>query len=468
MDVFDFFSTNQQQKITITILFEAQENKITFDANTSIEDIREALVCACDSICDSDYQILDLQANIIQIDKILNVQSDMKFFIKGIATSQSTIKKNILLDDTRKILVEIPPLRHVESQYAIKYILTGSNLLKHSYDGYPHIRHFQLSDDFKRILWYTKSKQLSESQISIEHIKKIEYGQESDVFRKYPLPMLSEYSFSVYYFCNKMNITRTLDLTCKDQREFDLWIIGIKALQAYFNKENLCKDDLLKHSKSYCDQVKNGKIGSCSKYLIYSKENEEKNTKRLDMFISNRNFTCKEISSLLLRLVKKVKEYKTQINSILERENKESNIDSNQDYQELFSDEAIADDTETQRAKMCNLLVESETELFKIIKEFLEYSKEYKMKSESEIDEDDIEEFYFNISELEKEGDYYRKDNENNTDFNSKSEFFMKEIDIRLWKLEVDIENIGDIIVRFSVVEEKGIIQKLKDLFMNI
>jgi hypothetical protein len=34
----------------------------------------------------------------------------------------------------------------------------GSNLLKHTSEGYPHIRQFELSTDMERIIWYSTSK----------------------------------------------------------------------------------------------------------------------------------------------------------------------------------------------------------------------------------------------------------------------------------------------------------------------
>ena len=48
------------------------------------------------------------------------------------------------------------------------------------------------------------------------------------------------------------------------------------------------------------------------------------------------------------------------------------------------------------------------------------------------------------------------------------SEFFMKELDIKTWKIEVDLENVGDIINRFRCLNNKGFLDKLKGLFQGL
>ena len=44
-------------------------------------------------------------------------------------------------------------------------------------------------------------------------------------------------------------------------------------------------------------------------------------------------------------------------------------------------------------------------------------------------------------------------------------EFFVKELDINLWKIEIDLENVGDIINRFNAPQNKGILEKIKNIF---
>ena len=482
MDILDY-SDNGIEKKYITLLYEDKETRVTWYADTPLNDTKEAILSACESLCDSEFDIIDFQAKPIDINLFKDFKEGSIFFVRKInnnnsnsISSNNSYKTNNSISNKRKVLVQIPALKHIESQVAIKYMLTGSNLLKHTYDSYPHIRLFQLSQDLKRIIWYTKSKTLSESQIAIESIKNIELSQESDIFKKYPLPMLEEYSFSIYYYYKDTNEIRTLDITCKDSREFDLWVIGIKALICYFENKIICKDDLLNHSMSYCSQVKNGQIGNCSKFLIYTNNdhsnsgiNNDNNHKssNLEKFISNRNICQKDMALLFLKLSKKANEQKSDINDLMDDEKDEDNENKNNDYQELFADEAIADDTETQKSKMINLFQESQANLQKLLSEFLWYCNEYSFASNYEsTDEEDFDDFkkaikeleFYNVSILDK------KDYENENDDKIKN--FLKEMDIKLWKLQIDFENVGDIIIRFKLPKEKGIFTKIKEFLI--
>ena len=69
--------------------------------------------------------------------------------------------------------------------------------MKHTGEGFPHIRLFQLTDDLKRIMWFSSTKSIHDSQIDLTRPISIDLGQESDNFKEYPLPSLSHLSFSV-------------------------------------------------------------------------------------------------------------------------------------------------------------------------------------------------------------------------------------------------------------------------------
>lgn len=471
----DFFrsiisSEDSNKKNQITLIYEDKETKVSWYADTSFEDTKLALTCACDALCDTEFEILDLQAKPLNFDEISELKDGAVYFLRK--KKQEDIKEvktsNILLDGKRKLLVQIDPLRHLEAQVAIKYILVGSNLLKHPLKGFPHIRLFQVSQDLRRILWYTKNHPLSDSQVSFDSIQDIVVGQSSDKFVRYPLPMLEEFSFSIYYL-HKSGETYTLDITCKDSREFDLWLIGLKALHAHFNNKIICKDELLHHSRSYCDQIKNGNISNCSKFLTYSDEKHDKQSKNqnsLDKIIVSRGMTTNDTCTLILRLTNKLREYRLDVLELTSEEAYEENEGKEEGYEEVFADEAIADDTETQKNKMCNLLVESENDMGKVIHEFLWYHKTYKFNSNFIIDESEYNEFSDNISELEMQSNTFTNGKNDVFDIeNINSEFFLKEIDIKLWKLEIDIENIGDIINRFKFPAKKGFFDKLKEFF---
>ena len=45
---------------------------------------------------------------------------------------------------------------------------------------------------------------------------------------------------------------------------------------------------------------------------------------------------------------------------------------------------------------------------------------------------------------------------------------FLKNLDIQTWKIEVDLENIGDIINRFKASENPGLLNNLKSMFQGL
>lgn len=471
MELFNsLFSSNEEiKKGFVTIIYQDKETQVSWYSDTHFDDTKLALKCACDSLCDSEFELLDLGAKVVDFDTLTELKDGSVFFLrkKIIENSKEVITGNVLLDGKRKLLVQIEPLRHLEAQVAVKYMLVGSNLLKHTYKQFPHIRLFQISQDLRRILWYSKSKPLSDSQVSFDSITEIVSGQTSENFLRYPLPMLEEFSFSIYYKTKTSEIY-SLDITCKDAREYDLWLIGIKALHAHFNDKIICKNDLLNHSKAYCQQVKSGNISDCSKFLIYSEEKGkyDKDSKSLEKFILSRNMPMKDMCNLIMRLIKRIKDLKLEVIELTNEEKHEDNIDKEEGYQELFADEAIADDTETQKQKMCNLIIECEDVMGTVIHEFLWYNREHRLNSKFLIDEDDYEEFNHNLSQLEIEGNTFTtgRDEDYDTD-KINIEFFVKELDIKLWKLEIDVENVGDIINRFKYPNSKGLFDKLKDYF---
>lgn len=467
---------NQQEveKNYITIIFEDKESRVSWYADTSIEDARFSIICACDALVDSEFEVLDVTAKPVDMNKITHFKNGSIYFLR----KKATIGKptNILLDGRRKLFVEIEPLRHAEAQVAVRLMMIGSNLLKHTKKGFPHIRLFQLSSDLKRILWYTKSKKITESQISIGTVEDISLGQVSENFMRYPLRMLEEFSFSIYYKTNE-GITTTLDLTCKDEREFDLWVIGIKALHAHFNNKIICKNDLLSHSRSYREQVDKGNIGSCSKFLFYNKTTQDsdsnavsKNSKKsLEKFIVSRNLSQFEIAKLFLKLSLRIKSKRNDVESLSMHNDYNTGM-KEQGYDMIFAEEAIVDDLDTQKNQMVELFKQCEKNLAVHLREFLWYSREHKLSSEFNVHEDDMDEFMKTLQELESHS-IAQLNTLIEEDFNPEKinfEFFLKELDIQLWKIEIDLENVGDIINRFKTPHNPGMLESIKNLLTKI
>jgi hypothetical protein len=116
----DYFDNNEIQKSYITVIYEDKESKVSWYTDTSIEDTRFAILCACDSLVDSEFEILDDKARVVDFNTINTFKNGSVFFLRKKVNGKPT---NILLDSNRKLYVLIEPLRHVESQVAVKYMM---------------------------------------------------------------------------------------------------------------------------------------------------------------------------------------------------------------------------------------------------------------------------------------------------------------------------------------------------------
>lgn len=511
MDLIDYATKEEIEKKYITLIYEDKETRVSWFADTEIDDVRFAIICACDSLADGEFEVLDDRAKAIDVNTMSVFKNGQVLFLKK---KQSNKPTKILLDGKRKLQIQIEPLRHIEAQIAVKYIIVGSNLLKHTNNGYPHIRQFQLSSDLKRILWYTKSKKINESQVSFDSITNIVLGQKSDAFLRYPLKMLEDFSFSIYYKNSfKNNKITTLDITCKDQREFDLWIIAIRALLTHHDGKIINKNDLMSHSKSYKEQVEKGNVGHCSIYLIYDNltslssnnnnynnyhthsvenlDNDNKeainkdmivttnysqiggiegginktNEKSLEKFLVCRNLSYLDISKLFLKLCEKIKTLKKDIEDINSEEklNDRSGKKLLEGYEVLCDEETIVDDLETQKYQMSKIYADGEKNLGILLQQYIWFCKENKLVNNFHLNEEDFDDFHKNIYNLENQLYFLSKNEFDPSKINL--DYFMKELDIQLWKIEIDLENVNDIIFRIKVPQDEGIIAKIKGLW---
>lgn len=91
-------------------------------------------------------------------------------------------------------------------------------------------------------------------------------GQKSATFQSYRIPAVQHLSFSLVFrgetsrpdFASSVLLpdasiedARTLDLTCKDEAEFEAWVTGCKAIIAASKHLKLSKLQLLSHSKRF-------------------------------------------------------------------------------------------------------------------------------------------------------------------------------------------------------------------------
>jgi len=101
-------------------------NELEFPVNwyeeQPIEEVREMIVCACDSIIDSGFEILESESgNVVNLKKLDKIKGRGEKFtlIKG---EEKTEFEKLLGDRWRKIVLEVEALRHVEAQKAIEYM----------------------------------------------------------------------------------------------------------------------------------------------------------------------------------------------------------------------------------------------------------------------------------------------------------------------------------------------------------
>ena len=439
----------------INILFEDKSLKIGWDKNASFEDIRMNILISCDSLVDGDFVFLNDKAQEVNLRSFETIVPNATFYLKKLSDRVTDIGERGM----RKIEVPISPLKHVESQAAIQNMTIGSNLLKHTKSGHPHIRNFQLSSDKKRIIWHTKSKSVADSSIAFDSINNIEIGQTSETFQNYSLPVLARFSFSIYYM--RENKETTLDLTAKDEREFDLWMIGIKALFYEALGKKISKKNLLSHSRSFTSLLNEGKIGDSNKYLRYDEDSLNKNN--LESMILSRKLSVKQLAELIKATCSNVQLRQKEVEEINEMQ--ESNEgEAKEGYESVFNEEAIVDDMDSQRNQMIRLHKQCSQSLGTILQEFLWYCKEYKMSSFSSLEESEYDEFGIVLNSLEN---YQNVFYTGSTDFEPSkvsADQLLREIDVKLWKVEIDIENVADIVKRFKSKEE-GFFSKVKGVF---
>lgn len=171
--------------------------------DTPLPEVREMVICACDSIIDSGFELLSPHdGQPISLKKIQNIKGKGETYTIVKAEEKKEYEK-LLGDRWRKIVLEVEPLRHIEAQKAIEFMQLGSNLMRHTGKSVPSIRLFQLSSDLKRLIWFSSSKNINESKIDLRNVTNIIIGQKTELFESYPLPQLSHLSFSLYYKINK-------------------------------------------------------------------------------------------------------------------------------------------------------------------------------------------------------------------------------------------------------------------------
>jgi len=287
MEVFDDFS----DKITVFINLKEEKFTVSWYKDTSAEDVKEAIICACDCIIDSGFSLCNEHDEVIPFEEFNLLIDQKEYFLKE--GKELIGLRHVTGDKMRKVDIDIDPLKHGEAQKGIKVMRFGSNLLKHTASHCPHLRQFQLSTDRKRLIWYSTSKDIAVSQVPWENVIDIKMGQFTDRFKKYPMPMLGHLSFSIYYEVLGEKGVKTLDLTCKNENEFDLWVCGCRALFYAAKGFRISKRFLLAHSKIFNKKLDSKDIAHCT--TSFYEEVDREYSKGLEDCINRQSVTRESV-----------------------------------------------------------------------------------------------------------------------------------------------------------------------------
>ena len=361
-----------EDKCTITVEYEGKETQVSWYRGLESKDIEEAILCACDSIIDQGFSLTDSSGFPTPIGQV--IPGEKYFIVPG---EECKGKERIIGDRLRRLTVEIEPFQHSECRKAIELMNRGSNLLKHTKNSVPHIRLFQTTEDLKYLIWYSSGKSQEKASILLSNINEIKIGQLTETFINYPVPALEHLSFSL------IHTKGTLDLTCRDEREFDFWVIGFKAI-LFSNKElKVSKQVLLSHSRRFTDYLRQNKFNTATS-VIY----QEPETKKLEECIIRKSLTG--------------------------------------EYSEIFLEDVGKEEIyHTEQMRMSELNNSCKTKLFTLESEF---SNKYGVPEHHDTAEYEIE----------------------------------------LWRLEVDVENLNDIINRIERATGEKWENKVKSWFKNI
>jgi len=401
MDLIDFSDPSPNSapdKMTITVQFQGTDFTVSWYSDMSERDVREAIVSACDSIIDSGFQLFDGAGTPTSIG---NIRANEIYLLQPGSEPQGY--GHITGDRLRRVNVEVEPLRHGEALKAVEVMKQGSNLLKHTRSGMPHIRLFQLTNDLSQVIWFTARKSHKETKLLFVDVTEVKVGQGTAAFLRYPLPLLTHLSFSL------VTERRTLDLTCKDEKEFDLWVAGCKALFYASRNFFISKQVLMSHSKRFMDFLRQNHVIAATQSL-----SSETTSKKLEECILRKAMNKQQFDEKLLAVGRKLRELKEKALELPET----GSVAEMQDYANTkgaFGEEyceVVLDDREDE------VLATQEERLRSL-----------------------LDQCQLRLNEIESERDQYSFEA-------GKREAGMTSLESNIWKLEVDVENAADILQR--------------------
>jgi hypothetical protein len=427
------------QKIMIYVYHKGEKNVVGWYTDTAASDIREAVMSACDAIMDGGFVLKEVEftgdedcaaepkenGRVFDYEQLHQLENGQTYLLEA-ASEREDLKQKMPCggDRWRRLKVQIEPLLHVEAQKAVERLRKGSNLLKHTHYGFPHLRQFQLSDDRKRLIWYSGAKRKEDSVVHIDEVAEIRLGQTTPVFLHYRLPMLEHLSFSLVHGHKG---SKTIDLTCKDEFEFDMWVTGLKALFFHSKNRQISKEALLGHSKRFRKALEKNNVGI---KLTKLPEVKEKGHVGLDDCIEIVTHTPQQLDSKMEKLRERLRTMSQQVARLDHHSTAETEMDlslltgQGPAYASIFAQDEEAQDEEMEIRRM-HELVEQTTQ---IIQQARNELVAIKQKSDS--------------------ASSSAADTSNSAKGKKKEGAACKHIDQLLWKAEVDLENVEDMYLR--------------------
>merc|ERR1719454_18329 len=393
---------------------------------------------SCDAIMDGGFNLREVQftgddeasaepkedGRVFEYEQFDELRHEQTYILE--AAKEREDLKSITGDRWRRLKVQLEPLLHVESQKAIERMRRGSNLLKHTHYGFPHLRQFQLSDDRKRLVWYSGAKRKEDSVVNLEEVVEIRLGQSTPNFLHYRLPVLEHLSFSLVYGPKG---SKTLDLTCKDEFEFDHWVTGLKAIFYHFKNRQISKEQLLGHSKRFKKALEKSNVGI---KLTKLPEVKEKGHVGLDDCIEIVAHTPQQLDTKMSKLRERLRTMSQQVARLDHHSVAEMEVDMSlltgqgPAYANVFVEDADAQDEEMEIRRMHELVEQTVQFLQQSRNELIALNSKSKEAAAS------------GAANSEAEKAKQKK----------KESAACKHVDQLLWKAEVDLENVEDMYLR--------------------
>jgi len=428
-------SVEDMPKKVIYVYHKGERNVVGWYADMKRADIKEAVLCACDAIIDGGFVLREVQlagddeasaevkedGTIFGYEQFDQLENGQTYIIE--AAEERSDLKSIVGDRWRRLKIAVDPLMHVEAQKALARMRRGSNLLKHTHYGFPHLRQFQLSDDLKRLIWYSGAKRKEDSVVQIGEVTEIRLGQSTPVFTHYRLPMLEHLSFSLLHGPSGK---KTLDLTCKDEFEYDLWVTGLKALFYNSRGKAVSKEELLGHSKRFKKALEKHNVAI---KLTKLPEVKEKGHVGLDDCIEIVAHTPQQLDTKMERLRERLRTTSQQVAQLDTHAAAETEVDlslltgQGPAYASVFAQDEDAQDEEMEIRRMHELVDQTTQVLQQARNELAALNQRAKNEGSSSTAGQDKKE-------------------------KKKETAACKHIDQLLWKAEVDLENVEDMYVR--------------------